>query len=272
MNRFNSVVMEYRGINSSNDVGTLDGSVALQQALNLQGNKRVEIKPISCQMSSRIPNIFSYGNFNNRIIRVKRDLFDPWTIITLTPGIYKTVSEIEAAITDVISTWMTDPYDSAIQLNANTVTDQVYVILDSSKLALGGHQACIDFSQSQIYNTLGFPLSACTFIADGLYTSSNVVRMDQQGTYCDVVMSLCNTRVVNGVPKKVLFSVPLVLMSNTLTEYLYPPFGSETETISYSGSSFINSYVVEFKTQNNIPMVWLAGSKVQVTFELRMEL
>lgn len=269
MQRYTTLVLEYRGENTTLNVGPLDGIVILADNLNLNPSKRCYIKPISCQMSTRIPNIFSYNTFNNRIIRVKRNIADAWTTINLTPGIYLTVSQITAAITSVIASWYTNPLDPAININSNSTTDQVYIILDSTKLA-AGTQICIDLSQSQIAYTLGFP-AATTYAADGIYTSVNTVRMDTQGTYCDVVCSLSNSRIVNGQSKKILFSVPLTTMAG-LTEYMYPVNGNNVPLIQYTGSNYIANYNIEFLTQDNNKMVWLSGSKVQVIFELEQEL
>jgi len=272
MNRFQSIVFEYRGKNDTTGVAPLDGNVVLSDSLNLNPSKRLMIKPTSCQMSTRIPNIYSYGTFNNRVLRVKRNIIDAWHTITLDPGVYLTVDQIEAAITSVLAHmgWLFVPTQSAIQIQANTVTDQVYIDLDSTKLSLGGTQICLDLSQSDIATTLGFPV-ATTLIADGRYSSSKTVKMDSQGTFCDVVCSLSNARVINGQTKKILFSVPLTTMTG-LTEYIYPTLGSPTPNIQYTGSHYIGNFAIEFKTYENIPMVWLPGSRVQVIFELQQEL
>ena len=270
MQRYQTVVFEYRGENTTAAVGILDGLVTLQEAYALSTMKRCYIKPISCQMSTRIPNIFNYGQFNNTIIRVKRNVADAWTTITFPPGIYNTTIDIQAAITASVPTWYTDPYLPALAIGSNTVTDQVFITLDSSKLAPGGTQMCVDLSQSKIAYTLGFP-TASTFIADGLYTSTLVVRLDAQGTFCDVTCSLTNARIVNGACKKILFSVPLTLMSG-LTEYMYPINGNNVPLIQYTGSNYISNFSIEFKTQDNVSMVWLPGSKVQVIFEFEQEI
>lgn len=270
MQRYQTIVFEYRGENTTANVAPLDGVVALSDALNINPSKRCYIKPISCQMSTRIPNVYSYGSFNNTLIRVKRNVADAWTNINLTAGVYLTTAEITAAITGAIASWYTNPLLPALDINANTVTDQVYITLDSSRLAGGGTQMCVDLSQSQIAYTLGFP-AASTYIADGLYTSTNIVHMDIQGTYCDVVCSLTNARMVNGQSRKILFSVPLTSMSG-LTEFMYPVNGNNVPLIQYTGSNYICNYTMEFKTQNNTPMVWMSGSKVQVIFEFEQEL
>lgn len=270
MQRYQTIVFEFRSENTTGNVNTLDGLVVLQEAYALSTMKRCYIKPISCQMSTRIPNIYSYAHFANNVIRVKRNVADAWTTITLSAGVYNTTSEIQAAVTASIAAWYIDPYQPALTIGSNTVTDQVYITLDSTKLALGGTQMCVDLSQSRIAYTLGFP-AATTYIADGLYTSSQIVRLDTQGTFCDVVCSLTNARIINGQCKKILFSVPLTMMSG-LTEFIYPINGNNVPLIQYTGSNYISNYSVEFKTQENTPMVWLPGSKVQVIFEFEQEL
>jgi hypothetical protein len=270
MQRYQTIIFEFRNENTTGDVYTLDGLVTLSDCLNLNPSRRSYIKPISAQLSTRIPNIYSFESFNNRVIRVKRKVSDAWTTITLTPGIYETVSEITAAITSAISGWYTNPLQPALSIAANIVTDQVYIVLDSSKLSAGGTQMCVDLSQSQIAWTLGFPV-ASTFIVDGLFTSSQVVRMDTQGTYCDVICNLSNARYVNGQSKKILFSCPLTKMTG-LTEFIYPINGNNVPMIQYTGSSYVANYSIEFKTQDNNKMVWLDGSKAQVIFEFEQEI
>lgn len=270
MQRYQTIVMEARCENTSTNVAPMDTKIVLQDALRLNSQKRTYIKPISAQISTRIPNIFSYGAFNNTIIRVKRNVADAWTVITLTPGVYLTVSEIGAAVTAATSTWHTNPASPAIRIDANTVTDKVFIILDSSKLAAGGTQACIDLSQSQIAFTLGFP-AATSYIADGTYTSSQVVRMDTQGTKVDIVCSLTTSRVINGVTKKILFSVPMVAMTG-YTEYLYPQLGEPTPLIQYQGNTFLSNYDINFQTTFGTTMVFLGGSRCSVIFEMQEEL
>lgn len=271
MQRYQTLVMEYRGENTTTSVGPLDGSINMAGGINLDPSRRTYIKPITCQMSTRIPNIFNYGNFNNTVIRVKRNIADPWTTINLTAGVYLTTAEITAAITASIPTWYINTLTPALDIQTNTVTDQVYIKLDSSLLVPGlGTQMCVDLSQSQIAYTLGFP-AATTYTADGLYTSTQVVRMDAQGTYCDVVCSLTNCRTVNGDSKKILFSVPLTSMSG-LTEFIYPVNGHLTPMIQYTGNNYISDYTINFFTQDNKTMVWMGGSKVQLVFELEQEL
>lgn len=271
MQRYQSLVFDFFNENTTGQVAPLTKTIRLNDSLNLKSG-RILLKPKVAQLSTRIPNIYSYGDFNNRIIQVKRNVADAWTKITLTPGVYKTVTEIEAAITEVTNTWYTDPQNNpALTIQPNNVTDQVYFVIDSTKLAAGGTQMCVDLSQSQIAYTLGYP-AATTLTADGVFASSEVVRMDAQGTYAQVVCDLCNMRVINGTPSKVMMTIPLTNMTG-LTEYVYPGITfSQPPDIVYTGSSYISNYTIEVKTYDNRDMVFMKGSRILVSFELCQEI
>lgn len=273
MNNYNSVILEFRSENTSGITSTLDGSVNMSSSITIPPNRRCVIKPISCLLSTRIPNIFKYAptRWDNTKIRVKRNIADGWTTIVLSDGIYLSINEMQAALMSVIGSWMTNIAQPALLFSMNTVTDQIYITIDSNLLAAGGTQMCLDLSQSKIAYTLGFP-DLTTKTADGLYASTQVVRFDTQGTICDVVCDLTNMRYLNGIPKRILFSIPLQLMSSSLTEYLYPIYGQEPPEIQFSniGTQIMN-YKIEFKTYENVPMVFLKGSRCEVIFEIRIE-
>lgn len=270
MQRYNTAVLEYRGANDTNATGPLSGNVVMTNTLNLDSSKRILIKPISAMLSTRIPNIYKYGIFDNTVIRVRRNVADAWTVITLDDGVYVEVSQIQAALMSIIGGWMTNINDPALLFAANTVTDKVYITINTSKLS-AGTQMCVDLSQSRIAWTLGFP-DLTTYNADGVYASTLSVNVDAQGVICDVQMSLCQCRYVNGRSQRILFSVPLTLLSSSFTEYLYPPFGQVVPLIQYSGSNSINTYSINFRTYLGDEMVWLKGSRCEVIFELQQEL
>lgn len=273
MIRYQPITLQYDRETSSTlggGVSTLDGTDNLNCAIELSSTNRIFLKPLSAQISVLIPNIFSYGAFNNRLLRVKTSVADPWTTITLTPGVYLSAAYIEAAITDVLAASYTDPADPAIRLESNGITNQIFLIIDSTKLS-AGTQACIDFTLGNISTTIGF-IAVKTFIADGIYNSSAIPEFDTQGTICNVNCSISSSKIINGVATKCFMSIPLVLMTSAMTEYVFPGITNcELTPFILQGQNRISSYDIYFTRTDGEKMVFLNGSRCSIAFEIMVE-
>lgn len=102
-------------------------------------NKKRAFRLIRCILSGQIPNIYSYGSFNNTTLAITRDGGTTWHPVQLTTGLY-TIMQLHTTINDTANqnVWYTDPAQPAIVLSYNPATQFIYVRLDSTKLAAPG--------------------------------------------------------------------------------------------------------------------------------------
>ena len=254
--------------NDSGGVGPLHTTIKLQDPITLHPSKRIVIVPKQGRLSTGIPNIYSYGGWNNTKIYVRRNVADIWTLITLKPGVYTTCQTIEAAITDVVAAWYDDPLDPALQIRPNFVTEETYITIDSSKLAAGGTQMCV-WLPPDISETLGYTPNI-EFNNDGIHTSTLEVKMDTQTTGASITNSLSQAIFLNGKISNVIMTIPIVFTNSN--EYVYPDAYIEPSQLTYTGSQFISQYEVNVLTANGDEMVFMNGSKLYLSFEIRQEL
>ena len=269
MSAVSSVALfEYR--KSLTSFGDGDGMVLVRPTAKLVTNVPYWIRPLYAQISSRIPNVFTTTQppFNNQHIRVRRNAGDPWTTVTLPIGNYS-VAQIASAIVSATPTWFLNVQDPSLVMTANPVTDVVTTTIVGGKLAGGGTQYAIDFETgSNMYQTLGYPAGFAPFTANGSYASTLTPKLDTQGTVVDVLVSLCNYKILNGSPSKILMSVPLVLAQSTTTDFLYPPIGSPPQPLlPYTGTDTINNFVVQFRTPQGLPTQWMNGD-LYIAFDI----
>jgi hypothetical protein len=259
---------EYRKSLTTFDVG--DGLVLVRPTAKMVTNVNYYIRPLYAQISSRIPNVFNIANppFNNRIVHVKRNVADPWTLVTLPIGNFS-VAQIASAIVSAVSAWFTNAQDPSLIMTANPVTDVITITIVGGKLSAGGTQFCLDIETgTNMYQTLGFASGSTIFTANGSYASTLTPKLDTQGTSVDVLVSLCNYKIVNGNPTKILMSIPLVLAQNTTTDFLYPPIGSPPQPMMpYTGTDVINNFVVQFRSPYGQPIYWMSGD-LYIAFDI----
>jgi len=225
-------------------------------------------------MSDRIPNIMNANPFydwNNTLVRVYTNQAGTTRDIALPRGLYITPDiigdAINAAITaDLTANWWTDPTDPGLIIEANQVTDQVNISINSTKLKAPHTIFNIDFRKSttgtDLATTLGF--SQGTALMTGvagttvLYTSNQEVRMDQQGTVVDVRSGLISNRRRNGEYVRTLAIIPFA-GKLTASENVWPPAGQISPELVYEGSRTITGIQVEVKTSTGLPMLFMSG-------------
>jgi hypothetical protein len=98
--------------NKLSSFGKMDAITSVTPPLKLSDHKKYYIRPISAELSARIPNVYNTTNpvFNNRLVNVKRNVGDAWTPITLPIGNY-TPTQIGQAIVSAIPTWFVNVND-----------------------------------------------------------------------------------------------------------------------------------------------------------------
>jgi len=128
-------------------LGPADDTVTFEKPMSLAFRGRRRIRLLSATISSYIPNVFTLPDFTNALIKVSNDGGTTWYDITLPNGVY-TVHYLESAINKALASWWKVASDPGFLLGANTVTDYVYLIIDSTKLNSG--QLAIDFGSSRI--------------------------------------------------------------------------------------------------------------------------
>ena len=209
-----------------NSVIPLDFTYKCPNTVILPNDKNLLFRPISCTISSLIPNVYSApdGTFKNNVIYIKRNVIDAYTHLTIPTGRY-TAEQLSNAINSAVSSWYSNVNTPALQLTTNTAINQISCNINSSYLGTGGTQFCIDFTAggtSQIGTLLGFP--NCIFTADGLYSSGNyaVPNFNPQGTICNIICDLAPYKYVNGMKRQILFSIPMELMQNNATNITFP--------------------------------------------------
>jgi len=257
--------------NEIQSFGKLDNRVIMSPIIQLDTKRSYYIRGISAQLSSRIPNVYKATDyvFDNSTVRVKRNVADAWTTVQLTYGIYDP-QQIGAAIVSAVSSWFTNSADPSLVISTNSVIDKTIITIVTGKLKAGGTQFCLDLSQSDMYSTLGFSATK-TFITNGVFSSDVTPKLDTQGLNCRIVCDLCPSRNINGRISKCLIDVPLIYAAESVTEFLYPSFGSSNlPIIAYQGSHNVNGFVINFQTVYGLPMMFMSGRAI-VTFDIVYE-
>lgn len=171
--------------------------------------------------SSRIPNVYQSGTFNNGFIRISRDAGATWEGFQMPNGVYS-VPFIESAINEAAKTagWWADDTDPGFKLAYNLATELVYITMDSAKLNAPGGQLGIDFSASSVSDLLGFS-AIKTFVIDGTYSADVNARLDWFGNAVSLIIEgLGSISLMNGRSSYEYFSMPLSATSVT-NEYVF---------------------------------------------------
>lgn len=188
--------------NHIEQIGPIDKVVQFDTPLRFMPNKEQTMQLIYGQITGVLPNVFSYGTWNNTVVRVSQDNGTSWSEITLRPGNYQ-VGDVSYAINETISDWYTNPDIPAFKLESNVAEEKCYITIDSTKLKVAG-QFCIDFSYSDIWKTLGFE-TVKSFNTDGQFAGSHIPDLDHFGYFMDINidgfgdLSISNSSVSNSI-------------------------------------------------------------------------
>jgi hypothetical protein len=248
-----SVIIEYNQSTdpvTGLDAGSRSGTVSMKQPLYLDPNRKKAFRVLRAIISNEIPNIYSSGGYDNTLCKISRDGGSTWTIVGLRAGIYS-VSMINTCINDVGSNlgWWTSTIDPGFDLNINPATHFIYVKMDSTKLAVGGTVLAIDFSNSRLYEVLGYELANLPLV-DGtlgahIFSATLPPELDTQGTYLDVLCDIVlGTRWTNGQLSNILCRVPMISDAN---EVVYP--SGSTGMVSPFVPATIPSIIQSFSIQ-----------------------
>lgn len=258
---------------SVNGVAPLDGDMTMNTPLQLPQTSNPKLQVCAITISDRIPNVFNaypYYEFNNTIVRVwtSSTVATPQDIV-LPRGLYNTVTEIQDALNSAINQlgWYLIPAQPALTITANPVTDQVTVKIDSTRLVPGTHNwMALDLRKTStgtdMATTLGFSqgtalMQSLPLLATYFY-SNQEVKMDTQGTTCDLQCSLISMRRRNDDFVRTLAIIPFAGKS-TISDNVWPPAGQISPMLVYEGSKTIKYLKVEVKTMQGVPMLFMSG-------------
>ena len=262
-------------------VGPLDNSVGLQVPIDLYG-QNVFLSLISATFSSSIPNVFSYSSnqggttftFNNTRIGVTRDNGATWLAINLPNGVYS-IPVIAAAINDATITagWWTPavPQTTGFTLSYNLATSIPYVAIDSTMLAAPGTQFGVDFGYlgSTMWSTLGFSTALLGKIqANGLTSAQDQAQLDTYGSSIHMhLRGFGSLAVLNSVQSDLFAVASLINPGGVVPPAYIWPQGQQMPKIKLWGaSSPLSKYSFSFDGANELPLVWLSGSSIEIVF------
>ena len=252
--------------NTGLDFGIRSGTVNLTQAIYMEPGRRKGFRVQRVILSSEIPNIYNYGSFTNRTLRITNDGGVSWVTIQLKIGVY-TIIQLQEAIDNVANGlgWYTVPTDPAILLSYNSATSYIFTKLDSTKLAIGA-QAGVDFgTNTKFYQLLGYNAGVgATFVVDGTHTCPNPPKLDAQSTYVEVFASCIEgCRYVNGRLSNAICRVPIVVSTGS-PEIVFPSAstGIISPLIPASIPSVIQSFNVRFVNGNGDDLVLSFGNAI----------
>lgn len=243
------------------DFGTRDGTINMKQIISLNHSKPHAYRVARAILSNLIPNFYNYGNFNNLTFRISTDGGTNWVDCTLKNGIY-TLKQIQQAFNDVFiqEDWLLSSTSPAVIIDVNPTTQIIYVKTDSTKLKAG--QVGIDFTVSSMYDTFGLTVAQGKIITDTMIVASNSPKMDAQGSYIDVYMTLIQScRYVNGQISSTICRLPLQATGN---EIIYPSAntGSVSPIVKATIPSEISTFSVRFVNSYGRPAVFLMGNAI----------
>jgi len=254
-------------------VGLLDGSTNLDPLLQLPPNGISKMQVNAISISDRIPNFFNaspYYSFDNTIFRISTNTAGPYDVV-IPRGLYNTVDQVAAAINNAINInlhWWNVSTDPGLIFVANTISDRVIIDIDSTKLnPLYGNSFRLDMRKStcgtDVAQTLGFSQSTAYLVGVAgnttTFTSNQYVRMDTQGTTCDIQSSLISQRKRNDKQVRTLALVPFA-GKNTTSDNVWPSSGQISPILVYEGSRTIKYLTMEVKTLNGVPMLFMGGA------------
>jgi hypothetical protein len=272
-------ILEFRKDISDQDLGVtgvapLDGEQILAKPLELPLNSKPKMQVCAITLSDRIPNIFNaapYYNWNNTRLAVHTNVVGSLFYINLTRGRYAATDQIAAAINQAIvdshPTWYTNPLQPALAIDANPVINAVIVTIDSTKMAAPHTTLTLDLSKAtsgtDLATTLGFSQATSVMTsAPGVisrWTSDQIVRMDTQGTTCDVQCSLISSRRRNGTWVKTLALIPFA-GKTTISDNVWPTAGQISPIMIYDGGRVVGQVNIEIKTMTGNPMLFMDGA------------
>lgn len=254
--------------------GPLDFDTKFVRPVNLPNantSRNLYMQVNSVTISDRIPNVFDanpYYQFNNTRLRVKTNI-EPWTTITLSPGLYYTADLIGDAINAAINSlgWWLSSTDPGLTFGSNSITDQVYILFRTGKLnPIHGTSLTLDLSRAgtdtDLAVTLGFSEATAEMAGSPLlnvsYTSNQVVKMDTQGSSCDIHSTLSSDTRRNDTLSSTLAVVPFA-GKTTLSDNVWPAGGQISPTIVYTGNRSLTNVSINIKTMDNKPMLFMSG-------------
>jgi len=260
-----SVLLDYKSTKDPTtglDFGYRSGNVYMKQQRQSDENRKKAYRVIRVILSPEIPNIYSYGNFNNTKVNISNDGGTTWISVNFKNGIY-TIQEMQDSINNVANqlNWYSKSTDPAFILNYNPATRFIYTKIDSSKMLLPS-QFAVDYSVSAFYQMLGYTSLTCTFLVDGLFTASLSPQIDVQSTYLEIFMScIQGTRWLNGNLNSAIARIP-ISTSSTATEIVFPSAttGYISPTVPASIPSTIESFDISIRTGNGTECVFLYGN------------
>lgn len=254
--------------------GTLDFETRFVRPVNLPNantSRNLFMQVNSVTISDRIPNVFDakpYYNFDNTKLRVKTNI-EPWTAITLSPGLYYTADLIGDAINSAINSlgWWISSTDPGLTFGSNSITDQVYILFRTGKLnPIHGTFLTLDLSRAgtdtDLAVTLGFSEATAEMSGNPLlnvaYTSNQVVKIDTQGSSCDIHSTLSSDTRRNDTLSSTLAVVPFA-GKTTLSDNVWPAGGQISPTIVYTGNRSLIHVGIKIKTMDGKPMLFMSG-------------
>lgn len=250
-------------LSSANDTKRFDQAI---QFSSFKSTKKLKL--VNCYISGAIPNIYNYGGVNNGLIRVSNDGGSTWTSVQLENGEYTTLN-IASALNYSISSWITDLSDPPITISTNDVVGKVYTSLDSTKLSTGS-QIAIDYSQSLIYDVLGYDVGTSTFTTDGLHSAPNLAKLDTFGNTMSVnIYGFGDISVVNNASTN---SIARVNLTNKVGNLYYLDTASFFPITIFPPSQ-IQQYSIEFKgsrqnTNGTYKDILFLEGEICLTFQL----
>lgn len=259
---------------TSTGVAPLNGEQVFAKPVELPMNGAARMQVCAITLSDSIPNIFNaapYYNWNNTRLAVHTNVAGSTFFIQLTRGRYATVDQVAAAINQAIidthPTWYVNPLQPALAMDANVIINSVIISIDSTKMAAPHTTLTLDLSKAttgtDLATTLGFSQATSVMTsAPGVtsrWTSDQIVRMDTQGTTCDVQCSLISSRRRNGTWVKTLALIPFA-GKQTISDNVWPPAGQVSPIMIYDGGRVIPQINIEIKTMSGWPMLFMDGA------------
>jgi hypothetical protein len=242
--------------------GNLNGSIEFgSTSLNFLTNSVRKIRLIDVNISSSIPNVYS----GNNIINVSNDNGSTYETIELDTGVY-TVALLNSAINNVINNqleWSTAD-DPVFQIKYNTATMKCYIEIDDSKLIAGTNFKIDFYTNSTMYDMLGFEVD--TVYSDGITEATNYSKINYQGDVIKIIiMGLGTISYVNGNSTNEICEIGLTNTTDNI--YIYPTQSIVLPEINLSCSNTINNIGIKILSSTNNNMIFFDG-RVKITFEI----
>ena len=195
---------------------TIDEHLYFDSDIQFYRNSKKYLKISKIYLSADIPNVIE--DLNNQI-KISKDGGSTWTTINLSSGVYSVDAVNEAVNYNIKSSWYTDETDYGIKISPNTVTNSVYITIDSTKFADIGAQGAVDLST--IKNLLGFS-STTVYTTDGVFICNSNPNFDWFGNYIDIhIKGLGVKTIKNGSISDKVASINL--STDTINNlYVYP--------------------------------------------------